>query len=212
MTDINTISSLTTGVGTLVLAIATFSAVRSANKAARVAEQALLVGTRPLLTASRLDDVQQKVFYGDGKHERIEGGRGVADYENGVVYLGISVRNAGRGVAVMRAWQFLPGRQSTMERPDPATFHLQQRDLFVAQDDIGFWQAALRDPADPCHEAAMKTVESGDVITIDVLYSDAEGGQRAITRFTMQRPNGSLDGPLLASMVRHWNLDRPDPR
>ena len=49
MADWTTISSLTTGAGTLVLAIATFAAVRSANRAARVAEEALSVGLRPLL-------------------------------------------------------------------------------------------------------------------------------------------------------------------
>lgn len=39
-----TISSLATAGGTLVLAVATFSSVRSANRAARVAEKSLLVG------------------------------------------------------------------------------------------------------------------------------------------------------------------------
>ena len=79
MTDWATISSIVTGGSTLVLAVATFSAVRSANRAARVAEEALLVGVRPLLLPSRLDDVQQKVFYGDGKHELLQGGRGAAE-------------------------------------------------------------------------------------------------------------------------------------
>ena len=215
--DWETASSLATAAGTLVLAVATFSAVRSANKAARVAEQALLVGTRPLLVASRLDDVKQKVFYGDGKHELLEGGRGVADLENGNVYLGISVRNAGRGIAVMHGWQFLPGRQPSRERPDPAGFRPQQRDLYVAQDDVGFWQAAFRDPGDPCYEAVREVITSGDLLTIDVLYGDHEGGQRAITRFTLQRPAGgghddSQPRPWIASVIRHWNLDRPDPR
>lgn len=212
-----TASSLATAAGTLVLALATFSAVRSANKAARVAEQALLVGTRPLLVASRLDDVQQKVFYGDGKHELLEGGRGVAEHDSGNVYLGISVRNAGRGIAVIHGWQFLAGRQTLHDRPDPAAFRPQQRDLYVAQSDIGFWQAAFRDPADPRYDDAVAAVLAGDVLTIDVLYGDHEGGQRAITRFTLQRRVGNRDdgqqtAAWLASVIRHWNLDRPDPR
>ncbi len=207
--DWETASSLATAGGTLVLALATFSAVRSANKAARVAEQALLVGTRPLLVASRLNDVQQKIFYGDGKHELLEGGRGTAELDNGIVYLAISVRNAGRGIAVLHGWQFLPGRQGARDRPDPAAFHPQQRDLYVAPNDIGFWQAAFRDQADPCYDAAVAAVSSGEVLTIDVLYGDHEGGQRAITRFTLQR-GGS--GVWIASVIRHWNLDRPDPR
>ena len=47
MTDWVTISALATATGTLVLAVATFASVRSANRAARVAEQAFLMGQRP---------------------------------------------------------------------------------------------------------------------------------------------------------------------
>ena len=46
-TNTETLASLTTAAGTLVLAVATFSSTRSANRASRVAEQALLVGLRP---------------------------------------------------------------------------------------------------------------------------------------------------------------------
>jgi hypothetical protein len=212
MTDWSTISSLATGAGTLVLAVATFSAVRSANKAARVAEQALLVGTRPLLISSRLDDVRQKVFYGDGKHELLEGGRGVAEVDNGNVYLGISVRNAGRGIAVLHGWNFTPGRPASRDRPDPEAFRAQQRDLYIAPNDVGFWQAAFRDPADRLYEAAAAAIKANEVLTIDVMYGDQEGGQRAISRLTLQRPAGNDDGPWIASTVLHWNLDRPDPR
>jgi hypothetical protein len=191
--DWTTVSSLATGAGTLVLAIATFAAVRSANRAARVAEEALSVGLRPLLVPSRLDDVTQKVFYGDGKVERLEGGRGAAEVDVGNVYLGISVRNAGRGIAV-----------------------LQNRDIFIAPNDVGFWQAAFRDPADPQYDEAVGAVRTSDVLTIDVLYGDHEGGQRAISRFMLRQPElqqrPDVDPPWLASVVRHWNVDRPDPR
>jgi hypothetical protein len=43
-----TISALATATGTLVLAVATFASVRSANRAARVAEQAFLIGQRAI--------------------------------------------------------------------------------------------------------------------------------------------------------------------
>ena len=49
MADWVTISALSTAGGTLVLAGAAFASVRSANRAARVAEQSLLVNLRPLL-------------------------------------------------------------------------------------------------------------------------------------------------------------------
>jgi hypothetical protein len=56
MADWVTISSLATAGGTLVLAVATFSSVKSANRSARVAEQSLLVGLRPVLIPSREED------------------------------------------------------------------------------------------------------------------------------------------------------------
>jgi hypothetical protein len=52
-------ASLATAAGTLVLAVATFAAVRPANRAARVAEQSLPVGLRPLIMPSRLKDPRQ---------------------------------------------------------------------------------------------------------------------------------------------------------
>jgi hypothetical protein len=56
--DWSTISALTTGGGTLVLAAATFASVRSGNRTARLAERSLLANIRPLLLPSRLDDPQ----------------------------------------------------------------------------------------------------------------------------------------------------------
>jgi hypothetical protein len=210
VTNWTTISSLTTGAGTLVLAFATFAAVRSANRAARVAEEALSVGLRPLLVPSRLDDVTQKVFYGDGQFERLEGGRGAAEIANDNVYLGISVRNAGRGIAVLHGWRFTAGTPTDQSRPPLDAFRPHARDIFIAPNDVGFWQAAFRDPADPQYDDAVGAVRTGDAITVDVLYGDHEGGQRAISRFMMRRPGA--EAPWLISVVRHWNLDRPDPR
>lgn len=212
MTDWATVSSLATGFGTLVLAIATFQAVRSANKAARVAEQALLVGVRPLLVPSRLDDTQQKVFYGDGKYEVIEGGRGVAEVDGGNVYMGISLRNAGRGIGVLHGWNFMVGRQPIDGHSPLEDFHPHQRDILIAPNDIGFWQAAFRDASDRQYEEAIAAIRSREMLTVDILYGDHEGGQRAISRFTLQ-PRGDDDKPIwLTSVVRHWNIDRPDPR
>jgi hypothetical protein len=52
-TDWATVANLATALGTLILAVATFSAVRSANLLARVAQQSLLVGLRPVLITTR---------------------------------------------------------------------------------------------------------------------------------------------------------------
>jgi hypothetical protein len=204
-----TISALATGAGTLVLAVATFASVRSANRAARVAEQSLLVGLRPLLVPSRLDDVQQKVFFGDGKHVLIPGGGAIAEVENDVVYLAASLRNAASGIAVLRGWLFYPEDYRSDEHPDLGRFTRQTRDLFIPAGDTGFWQGAFRDPADAGHEPAVKAVTAREPVTVDLLYGDYEGGQRVISRFLL-RPVG--DGRWITSVTHHWNVDRPDPR
>jgi len=212
-----TASSLATGAGTLVLAIATFASVRSANRAARVAEQALLVNMRPLLVNSRLDDSSQKIFYQEGRSVMLEGGRGAALLENGVVYLAISVRNAGRGIAVLHGWHFRAGTEIDPPRPDPASFRRQGRDIMIAPDDTGFWQGAFRDAGDAQYDEAVDAVKNGEALTVDLLYGDNDGGQRVISRMMLRRrlpPDGTdgTDRPWIASVVRHWNVDRPDPR
>src|ERR1700691_3119297 len=210
--DWATIASLATAGGTLVLAVSTFASVRSANRAARAAERSFLVGPQPLLVPSRLHDPEQKGSWIDHQHVLLSGGTGFADVEgeNDTVYLAMSVRNAGNGIAVMRAWQVHPEQLITEGRPDLDGFRRHIRDLYVAPADVGFWEAAFRDPEDPLRPGVMQAVKSRQPITVDVLYGDYEGGQRLISRFLMQTRGDS--GPWIVSVSRHWNLDRPDPR
>src|ERR1700728_3797116 len=85
MADWTTIASFATAGGTLVLALATFSAVRSSNRSARIAEETLLTGMRPLLVPSLSDDPVHKVLWHDRHTGRIAGGRGVVEVvEDGV--------------------------------------------------------------------------------------------------------------------------------
>ena len=63
----STIASLATALGTLILAVATFSAVRSSNLMAKVAREQLLIQLRPVLTTSRREDPALKVNFGDSK-------------------------------------------------------------------------------------------------------------------------------------------------
>jgi hypothetical protein len=207
--DWTSIANLATAGGTLVLAVATFASVRSANRAARAAEQSLLVGLRPLLVPSRLQDETQKIMFGDGKWIRIPGGSATLEAEDGVIYLTMSLRNVGRGIAVVHGWRFYP--DWARDRPDPTLddFHRQNRDIYVPAGDVGFWQAAFRDQSDPQYDDACKAVTSHVPMTVDVLYGDHEGGQRVITRFGLQ-PRG--DEGWLVSAGRHWNVDRPNPR
>src|SRR4051812_36890908 len=210
MADWVTISSLATAGGTLVLATATFASVRSANKAARTAERSLLAGLRPLLTNSRLDDAPVKVSFMDEHFLYLQGSRAAAEETDEAIYLGISVRNVGSGVAVMHGWRFFPhDMQAMREPPDLAAFHRLTRDIFVGPGDVGFWQGALRDPSVPEFATAAEAIRGRSRLGVDVLYGDFEGGQRSVTRFGLYPRD---EGDYLATVGRHWNIDRDDPR
>ena len=72
MADWATIASFATAGGTLVLAVATFSAVRSSNRSARIAEESLLTAMRPLLVPSLSDDPVHKVLWHDRHTAKVE--------------------------------------------------------------------------------------------------------------------------------------------
>jgi hypothetical protein len=211
MADWVTISSLATAGGTLVLAIATFGSVRSANRAARVAEQGFLLSQRPLLMPSRLDDPPEKLMWVDEHWAHVDGGRGLVQLQDGSVYLAISLRNVGTGTAVLQGWRPSP-RITEMPKgpPELDSFRPQSRDLYVPAGDVAFWQAASRDDADGDHAWLMQCVEAREIFAVYLLYSDHEGGQRAIGLFALAP--GSDGDQWISSVVWHWNLDRPNPR
>jgi hypothetical protein len=215
MADWVTISALASAGGTLVLAGVTFASVRSANRAARVAEQSLLAGQRPLLVGSRVDDPPQKVGFQDDVWLIARGGQGAARATDQAVYFAIAVRNVGTGIAVLHGWHLFPEIQlgaDVVPTPLEDFTHL-TRDLYIAPEDVGFWQGSFRDPASADYRAARRAVEAPQRMSIDILYGDFEGGQRVITRFLLTPLEGE-DGELrwYASVGRHWNVDRPEPR
>lgn len=210
MADWTTIADLGTAGGTLVLAAATFAAVRSANRAARVAERSLLEGLRPLLLPSRVQDPDEKIGFQDDHWIKVSGGHAHAEATDDAIYLAIPLRNVGNGVAVLNGWALRPERiVGRTQRPDPADFHRLTRDLFVPARDLGFWQGALRDPSEPIFATAAKLIAKHDPFTVDLLYGDGEGGQRVITRVALLP---TREESWLAAASHHWNLDRPDPR
>jgi hypothetical protein len=216
MTDWVTISSLATAGGTLVLAAATFAAVRSSNQAARTTERALLAGIRPLLMPTRLQDPPEKVGFRDDHWVKVPGGGAVAEATDDAIYFAIAVRNVGSGLAVLDRWDFYPERaRGDTSRREPEVFHRLTRDLYIAAGDQGFWQGAFREPTEPgeqrepMFDAARDAINARRPMTIDLLYGDHEGGQRTISRFTLMPRD---DGGWLAIVSRHWNLDRADPR
>ncbi|WP_035795624.1 hypothetical protein [Kitasatospora mediocidica] len=212
MADWATISSLATAGGTLVLAVASFASIRSADRAALSAERAVQASLRPVLISSRVDDPDQKLVWMDGHWTRLHGSAGYVRVEDGRLYLAASLRNVGPGLGVIHGWRFADDDTYADRRPAaPDAFRRQSRDLYVAPGDTGFWHAAIREPADPDHAPLVQRLKSRERINIDLLYGDHEGGQRTISRFALI-PRGDDDQSWFCQVVRHWNLDRPDPR
>ena len=215
--DWATISSLATGAGTLVLALATFASVRSANRSARVAEEALLEQRRPVLAQSRFDDPVQKIMFVERHWVHADGGRGVAEHANGNIYLAMSLRNVGAGIGVCQAWAVAGGDISTSRRPrhlPESEFRAQTRDLYIPAGDLGLWQGALRDPDEPAFADVAEAIDAVEPFLVELLYSDQVGEQRAITRFAVAPYTNSETGEVnwTVSTVRHWFLDRAGPR
>jgi hypothetical protein len=194
--DWATVASLATALGTLVLAVATFSAVRSGNRTARAAELSLLTSLRPLLAPSRRSDPVLKVNFGDDKWLRVPGGSGIAEMGGGDgtmgpkdagLYFSVSLRNVGNGIAVLHGWRLHTARpQADDEAPPLEEFRMQTRDMYIPPGDAGFWQGALRNLDDPQYDQARKVIEGRQEWIVDLLYGDEDGGQRVIGRFRCQ--------------------------
>jgi hypothetical protein len=207
--DWTTVASLATAAGTLVLAIATFAAVRSANAAARTSERSLMAGLRPVLFESRPEDPVEHITWVDHHVTDVAGGQATIEIEGDVVYLTISVRNEGSGIGVLHGWHLWPDWQNGVGAPaDPDEFRRQSRDLYIPPGGTGFWQGALRDADDRDRAPLLDAVKNGERVIIDLLYGDVEGGNRTISRFSLS-PEGDV---WRAIVVRHFQLDGPDPR
>ena len=215
MTDWATVASLATAGGTLVLAVATFASIRSANRSARIAERAaraaersLLAGQRPLLVSSRLEDPEQELQFTEGKLLTVPGGEAALEVRDDAIYMAISVRNVGTGLAVLLGWHVQVGVQQARAHPPLDEFAGQRRDIYVPPGDVGFWQAALRDPTAEVFKAVGAAIEASEPLVISVLYGDFEGGQRVISQFILRHQGQQC----LVSAGRHFQLDQPDPR
>lgn len=212
--DWGTAANLATAGGTALLAVATFSATRSANTAARASERALLDGLRPIVVPSHWEDPVQKVRFIDGQWLAVPGGRAVLEVTAEAAYLVMSLRNVGRGLAVLHGWDLLFDITPATEHRAPDQYHRLNRDIYLAPSDSGFCQLAVRDPVSEHFAALADRAADGKSFTVDVLYGDVEGGQRVITRMGLSRhpAHNSDETEWVVSAARHWNLDNPDPR
>ncbi|HMC06078.1 MAG TPA: hypothetical protein VKG89_01660 [Solirubrobacterales bacterium] len=223
MADWATIAEVGTAAGTLVLATATFASVRSANRSARLAELALQEQRRPVLVQSRTDDRDQAIGFADGRWVSIPGGGAVVEATTEAVYLAVSLRNVGAGLAVLQGWRAhsvgATEPQSEAEwrgliasadvPPDVEDFRSLTRDQYIASGDIGFWQGAVREPDDPLHVTLTSAASARHRVLLDLLYTDQVGGQRTISRFGLLPGD---EGGHTAAAARHWYLDAPAPR
>jgi hypothetical protein len=215
MADWVTISSLATAGGTLVLAVATFSSVKSSNRSARLAERSLMAGLRPVLTPSRESDPAERVRFGDSQVLHVEGHGGAISVGDEAVYLAMALRNGGSGLAVIHGWRVKPRElipNVPDERPALEDFRRQQIDIYIPAGDTGYWLGALRDPSERIYDIVRQAATSDVGIQLDLLYGDHEGGQRTITRFVMSEwPEDDVEGKRVTAL-RYWNVDRDDPR
>jgi hypothetical protein len=203
------ISGLATAAGTLVLAATTYASVRSANRAARVAELSLLAGLRPLLVESGDSAETLHVNFWDIHGIAVPGGRAAVEIIDSSVYVVLSLRNVGSGIAVLHGGTVYPvRRQGNLNQPEPDTFRMLSRDIYIPPGDIGFWQIAWRDDEEPAPPEILAAIERGALVA-DVLYGDFEGGQRAVVRLGIAREE---DGAWHLTTVRHWQVDRTEPR
>ena len=207
-TDWVAVASVATAAATLVLGIATFSAVRSANRTARAAEQSLAAQLWPLLAPARPDDPEQKVMFQDRFKLMVPGGQGAAEVTPDAV--AIAIRNFGPGLAILD--RVVVGRRP-QARDGGAGRRVPSggwpRDLYIAPGDVVFWQGAIRDLADPAFAEASTAITRRGEITIEMLYSDHLGHQRTVRRFAMFP---GTEGRWIVTSSRHCNIDRPDPR
>jgi hypothetical protein len=208
--DWATISSLATAAGTLVLAAATFASVRSANRSARVAELALQQQRRPVLVHSRTEDPVERIAFSDGHWVSVRGGGATIEAASNVVYLALSLRNVGAGIAVLQAWQAHDSLLSAVTPPTPVDqLRTLTRDQYIAGGNVGVWQGALRDPADPLHATLTATAADRRAFSLELLYTDQVGGQRTISRFGVLPAE---DDGWLGAVGTHWYLDTAAPR
>jgi hypothetical protein len=210
--DWATISALATGGGTLVLAAATFASVRSANRSARLAEQALQEQRRPVLVHSRTADDSETVPFPGGRRVTVPGGGAAVEVVDDVVYIVLSLRNVGAGIAVLQGWR--PHETvlgSSAPAPSVDEFRPLRRDQYIAAGDVGAWQGAIRDTADSFHGDLAAAAAERRSFTLDLLYTDQVGGQRTISRFGVLTAD-DYEGGWLAAVAHHWYLDAIAPR
>ena len=178
-----------------------------------------MLGLRPLLVPSRLDDPPQKIGFHDGKWLYAAGSGGAAEATDEAVYLAMSVRNVGSGIAVLHGWRFYP---EWMLRDDHASleeFTRLTRDIYIAAGDIGFWQGTFRDPGSPSspprrlpstHESRSWSRSSTGTTTAVSAWSAASGSLPGTTAAILRPSPGT--GTSIGQRRDNCQRERQAPR
>jgi hypothetical protein len=173
-----------------------------------VAEISLLAQLRPLLVESAEDDpVQHAGFYDVPEPFAVPGGGAFVGERNGNLYVVLSLKNVGPGIAVLHGGHVHP--DDLPSRPDhaaPEAMHMLQRDIYIEPGGVGYWQVAYRED-DEHRRQLLETIRAGS-ISCEILYGDYEGGQRVITRLVARR----IGEQWQVTTIRHWQLDRSEIR
>jgi len=204
MSTLTSAAQLATAGGTLILAVATYQSVRSANRAARVAEQSIAMRLQPVLVPSRPEDPPERVTFQEGIIVEAAGGTAAVEERNGIFYVVIPLRNVGPGLAVLRAGHVHLGRREIHDAPpSPDSYRQLNRDLYVPPGDRGYWQIGIREESDPFWEPVATAIRERELLTVTLLYTDNMGGHRAKTQFVVS-PIDEIGWHV--AVVRNWGI------
>jgi hypothetical protein len=202
MSTLTSAAQLATAGGTLVLAVATFQSVRSANRSTRIAEESMAMRLQPVLINSRPEDPPERVTFLEGVVMEAAGGTALVEEHDGNLFIVIPLRNVGPGLAVLRAGHVALTDPGVRDLPtDP--YRQLNRDLYVPPGDRGFWQIGIRDADDPFRPAVEQAIRERRRLTVTILYTDHVGGHRAKTQFTLAPQD---DGVWHCSVTRHIGI------
>ena len=135
------------------------------------------------------------------------GGEATLEVSGDAIYMALAARNVGTGLAVLHGWYVQDGLPTSRSHPPVEEFTSQIRDIYLPPGDIGFWQGALRDPADEVFKTVATAIETTEPLTVNILYGDFEGGQRVISQFALRYEEQRW----LVSSGRHFQLTGQNP-
>jgi hypothetical protein len=139
---------------------------------------------------------------------------GVAEATEAAIYLTMSLRNAGSGIAVLHGcesrWLGRSHCSLSPIAPRSARSDTSRATCTSLRATSRSGKGAYRDPGEAEFSEVASRVRSRERLFVDLLYGDHRGGQRVVSRFSLQ-PRASAED-WYVTVSRHWNVDLPDPR